>query len=222
MDSDTIQDIDSTIFDLLRTAIEEVVNHYSVNADDLDGSRNLIDLVQELLELYGFIIGVEGQENDVYVAVRDLVTALITDVEHRCMKRRRGRPEISIEEDQLRFLIEQGFTVQDVSRMFQCSRRTIERRMSRYQISYNRFSTLNDDELDSLTSEIAALFPRCGTSMMLGRLRSCGIVIQRERIRESLRRVDPTGVIARTRNCLHRRVYSVPCANALWAHRWPS
>ena len=89
MDSDTIQDIDSTIFDLLRTAIEEVVNHYSVNADDLDGSRNLIDLVQELLELYGFIIGVEGQENDVYVAVRDLVTALITDVEHRCMKRRR-------------------------------------------------------------------------------------------------------------------------------------
>ena len=49
-----------------------------------------------------------------------------------------------------------------------------------------------------------------------GRLRSQGILVQRERIRESIRRVDPIGVELRARRVLHRRMYCVECPNALW------
>ena len=43
-----------------------------------------------------------------------------------------------------------------------------------------------------------------------------GLRIQRERIRESIQRVDPTGIEGRVRRALHRRVYSVASPNALW------
>ena len=43
-----------------------------------------------------------------------------------------------------------------------------------------------------------------------------GIYIQRERIRESLHRVDPSGVHSQMKRVLKRRVYQVECPNALW------
>ena len=51
---------------------------------------------------------------------------------------------------------------------------------------------------------------------MVGRLWSHGIIIQRERVRESLRRVDPVSVVSRKRNTLNRRKYNVQSSNALW------
>lgn len=88
--------------------------------------------------------------------------------------------------------------------------------MADFGIVYSRFANITDLELDTYTCEINSLFPRCGVNLMLSRLRSSGIFVQRERVRESLRRIDPTGVVARCRRSLHRRVYSVPSANALW------
>ncbi len=41
-------------------------------------------------------------------------------------------------------------------------------------------------------------------------------MIQRERVRQSLRRVDPYGVFERCRSILHRRKYNVSSSNALW------
>ena len=40
--------------------------------------------------------------------------------------------------------------------------------------------------------------------------------MQRQRVRESLRRVDPSGVQGRIRRVLHRRTYQVDCPNGLW------
>ena len=51
---------------------------------------------------------------------------------------------------------------------------------------------------------------------MSGRLSSKGIFIQSERVRESLRRVDPLLVRSRCRRILHRREYRVPHPNSLW------
>lgn len=127
-----------------------------------------------------------------------------------------GRPRISREKDQLEFLIEQGFRINDIGNMFSCSRRTVERRMNAYCISSDRYSLMNDLELDTVVKEITVLFPPCGEKSIYGRLRSRGIHIQRERMRASLRRVDPSGVLSRCRSVLHRRVYCVKSANALW------
>lgn len=219
-------DMEDKFLELVQSIAEEILSHYSGNHlnqsrnNTLDRSalslRNFIDVVQYLMELYVLITGGDFEDDDdIYVSLNDLAVAMISEEEHSYVKRK-GRPEVSIDEDQLRFLIEQGFKVIDISRMFKCSRRTIERRMADFGIVYSRFANITDLELDTYTREINSLFPRCGVNLMLGRLRSSGIIVQRERVRESLRRIDPTGVVARCRRSLHRRVYSVPSANALW------
>lgn len=55
-----------------------------------------------------------------------------------------------------------------------------------------------------------------GVSMMRGALLARGIRVQRERVRESLHRVDPISQSIRRRVITYRREYSVPGPNALW------
>ena len=102
-----------------------------------------------------------------------------------------------IEKKVLSFLIEQGFKVNDISDILGCCQRTIERRMQMYGISQYIGSQASDLEFDNAVHQIAALFPRIGAKSVSGRLRSKGILIQHERVRESLRRVDPLSVRAR-------------------------
>ena len=75
---------------------------------------------------------------------------------------------------------------------------------------------ISDAQLDEEVMHISSFHPECGEKTVHRRLKSKGIHVQRERIRQSLRRVDPTGVQARARQVLHRRVYNVPSPNALW------
>jgi len=52
--------------------------------------------------------------------------------------------------------------------------------------------------------------------MMCGYLRANGLVIQRDRVRHSMKRIDPLGSAARWGRGVTRRTYSVPTPNALW------
>lgn len=52
--------------------------------------------------------------------------------------------------------------------------------------------------------------------MVNGCLLSKNILIQRDRIRDAIRRVDPNGVSERRKQSLHRREYYVPGPNSLW------
>ena len=55
-----------------------------------------------------------------------------------------------------------------------------------------------------------------GASMLRGGLRARGIIVQRQRVLESLHRVDPLSQILRRRITTYRRQYSVPGPNSLW------
>ena len=63
--------------------------------------------------------------------------------------------------------------------------------MNVYGISQHNGSQISDLELDHVVCEITALFPRIVEKSVSGRLRSKGIFIQHERVRESFERVDP-------------------------------
>jgi len=52
--------------------------------------------------------------------------------------------------------------------------------------------------------------------MIRGHLRSRGLHIQRDKIRQSLRRIDGEGIAARRLTTIKRRKYSVPSPNFLW------
>lgn len=78
-------------------------------------------------------------------------------------------------------------------------------------------STMSDDELDSLIIRLRHHFRRAGVTMLHGMLQRLGHRVPRERIRQSLVRIDPVQrVFQRIR--IRRRVYRVPGPNSLWHH----
>lgn len=78
-------------------------------------------------------------------------------------------------------------------------------------------SSITDGELDELLLRLRSHYCRAGITMLDGMLRRLGHRIQRERIRQSLTRIDPVQrVFERIR--IRRRVYSVPGPNSLWHH----
>ena len=62
---------------------------------------------------------------------------------------RRGRPPFNVSEDQLIFLVDNGFTIPKISEMLGISKRTVERRMSVFgiRISGELFSVLSQFSL---------------------------------------------------------------------------
>ena len=178
---------------------------------DKDVCNYILEAFEELLK-YGIMVIDNLDLGHVIDIVRDLAVVIL------CASERRGsgRPRLSIGEEQLAYLVEQRFRIQDIANIFGCSNSTIERRMKEYQISIFNSSTISDVDLDSHVREITNLFPRCGEKTVCGRLRSCDIRVPRQRLRESLHRVDPSGIISRCKGVLHRRKYQVPCPNALW------
>lgn len=127
-----------------------------------------------------------------------------------------GRPSLIIEEERLRFFVDSGFKVADMAMLLGVSKRTVERRLSFYQLSTRSFSNISDVDLDDIVRTISNAFPRCGEKITDGRLRSQGILVPRERVRNALKRVDPIGCQLRKKIVLHRRMYNVTSPNALW------
>ena len=78
-------------------------------------------------------------------------------------------------------------------------------------------SAISDDELDELLIRLRRHFRRAGITMLDGMLRRLGYRISRERIQQSLVRIDPIQRIFQ-RIRIRRRVYSVPGPNSLWHH----
>ena len=128
-----------------------------------------------------------------------------------------GRPRFDIPREQLCLLIESQFTVPQIAVMIGVSERIIHRRMSEYGLSiHSTYSEMTDHELDSVVADIHREFPMCGNKQMGGHLLSRGIRVQQYRIRESMRRIDPEGTLARRLNVIHRRYYSVPSPRSLY------
>lgn len=118
---------------------------------------------------------------------------------------------------QITFYLEHGFTIADIAKLFDCSRRTIERRMKDSGITIKgTYSNISDDELLRITHSIISRYPKVGEKVLDGMLRARDIKVQRQRIRDSLIAADPDSHRCRLLTALHRRQYSVECSNALW------
>ena len=90
-------------------------------------------------------------------AIRERVVLDVVAVFHPAKPT--GRPAIDIPGEQLRFLVENGFKITD---MTQYSCRTISRRLKEFSIEYNVYTNINDSQLDEIVSDIAARLPCCG------------------------------------------------------------
>jgi len=89
--------------------------------------------------------------------------------------------------------------------------------MSSFGLSVSgMYSTIDDSHLDALVQHASNEHPGIGIRMLKGFLNSQGFRIQRERIRLSLLRIDPIGIMERWRLTVKRRKYSVRFPLSLW------
>ena len=134
---------------------------------------------------------------------------------HLSMERTLGRPKYSITREQLLTLRETGMKWSKVAECLNISERTLFRRVHEFDI-HGTFSDISNTELDTLLKSIISIAPRAGESYIRGSLKSKGIIVQRWRIRERLRILDPVGRAVRRSQAIQRRVYNVPAPNCLW------
>ncbi|XP_074659295.1 uncharacterized protein LOC141912030 isoform X2 [Tubulanus polymorphus] len=129
----------------------------------------------------------------------------------------RGRPKREIPYQSLEYLILHTFTYKEIGIMFNVCERTIAQRVMEFGLRVSNMSDkLSDDILDDIVADAVAIHPNWGEKLHAGHIQSLGLRVQRDRIRESLRRVDPDGIDERKRKTLKRREYWVPGPNFIW------
>ena len=134
----------------------------------------------------------------------------------------RGRKRYEITKEQLEHLRSLYFSWEAIAGILQVSVSTLHRRREEFGLRDSSFSDISDDELDEIYRSITGdsstglLTPNIGRRRFIGALRSRGLNVQRWRIAECLRRVDPVGTALRWRMAIHRRKYYVPTPNSLW------
>ena len=133
-----------------------------------------------------------------------------------------GRPYLDITRDQLEHLRSIHFTWKQIAKLLNVSYSTVKRRRKEYGMEESRFSSITDNELDAIYANLTSQegsnlgTPNLGRRRFMGALRSRAIRVQRWRVSECIRRVDPIGCALRWRLVIHRRKYFVPTPNSLW------
>ena len=129
----------------------------------------------------------------------------------------RGRPRFDISKEQLLYLCSLSFTWSDIAKLLGVSRMTIYRRRVEYRLTEEPRIVPTDAQLHTVISDIQADQPEIGEVMIMGRIRSMGYKVSRQRLRQEIRNSDPLHVALRWRGGLtSRRPYSVPGPNSLW------
>ena len=129
-----------------------------------------------------------------------------------------GRPRLHISEDVLLNLRSFGFTWEKISEMLLVSRWTLRRRVVEFGLDHTTgFSEISNEQLDTIVTQFLTNHGNLvGYSIVSGHLRSLGLRVQRDRIRESIRRVDSQNSRIRWAVVVSRRSYSVAGPNSLW------
>ena len=79
----------------------------------------------------------------------------------------------------------------------------------------DNFTTITDQDLDTLVSEIQQEMPYIGQRLVRGALRSHGVHVPIIRVQQSILRVDPVNTALRWAAPVYRRSYSVVALNSL-------
>ncbi|TFY60474.1 hypothetical protein EVJ58_g5126 [Rhodofomes roseus] len=130
---------------------------------------------------------------------------------------RRGRPKKVISKAWLEetFAPYRSITIQQAANALGVHWTTVSRYMRKYDISIS-YAPLSDEQVDQLVRAFKVERPNAGIRHVHSYFRTQWLRIQRQRIIDSLHRVDAIGAALRHKKAVARRVYSVPRPNHLW------
>lgn len=129
---------------------------------------------------------------------------------------RRGRPSLVVNIEQVELFRSVGYSWLEVFNLLSVSRITLWRRFRDLNIPTSRFADISDQELDNIVRSIQESHPNVGLVMLHGYVLSHGVTVQRQRLRRSVQRLNPSTGITRWHQVLSRRSYHVPGPNSLW------
>ena len=135
----------------------------------------------------------------------------------------RGRRRYSLSEDTLRNLYGIHRSWEQVAVEIGVSYRTLFRRRHEYGLTVsntrgprNTYTEITQNDLCNIVREVLQILPNAGETFVLGALRQRDIHVQRCKVRDAIRAVDPLSRAMRRSVAILRRVYNFPCPNALW------
>lgn len=128
----------------------------------------------------------------------------------------RGRPPFVISKEQLVYLHSLSFSWSEIASLLGVSRMTLYRRRRDYGMLDELSRSMSGNELHQFVKDIRLELPDVGESIVVGRLRSLGYSIPRERVRAAIRATDPLNTALRWHGTTLRQPYSVPGPNSLW------
>ena len=134
--------------------------------------------------------------------------------EHRS---RRGRPCKVVNEAYLQEATHPSRNIPKtkLAKVLGVHRNTLKKRIDELGVDCE-YSAITDADLDSLVKEYKMKKPDAGLRYVRGHLRSLGIRVQKQRVSNTLKRVDCVGRLIRKRVVIRRRKYFSSRPNALW------
>ncbi|XP_060786524.1 uncharacterized protein LOC132892147 [Neoarius graeffei] len=201
----------------LETISRHLEDHISIIATFTVLMRNV---QQNIAERTLYVI-LEGIYESLREMLAEITLQLEADVQANGMgihsASQRGRPKYNIPAAQLIHMRDLGFSWMAISRMLSVNIRTLyNHRTQLGLVDYGSFTDIANVDLDRLIAEILRQTPGSGETYITGSLRGRRIRVQRWRVRERLRTVDPVGRALRGRRAIQRRVYNVSAPNQVW------
>lgn len=107
-------------------------------------------------------------------------------------------------------------SISRLARLLGVHRHTLRKYLRQYQIDTS-FTTLTDNDLDTIVKRFREVRPDSGIRYLVGFLRQKQLRVQSNRVVSSIKRVDPIGHVLHTqRQAIKRREYKVSRPNAVW------
>ena len=131
----------------------------------------------------------------------------------RQQSNRPGRPRLDISQEAISFLQSIHNSWTEVADVLGVTYRTILRRRNESGMPIANlhgpregYSSLSDEDLRNTIREILRTLPNAGETYIIGALRTRGIIVQRYRVRDALREIDPVSrAIRRTLSIVRRQ-----------------
>ena len=168
-------------------------------------AERLLGLIIQTQAQYPNVTGIDDLEETIRVILDKVLQEISQDTQSSstpfvvCESEGKGAPKYQISQQELELYVANGFTIKLIVEMLQVSSRTVMRRLHDFGIKLSgKFSVISDEELDREVELILFQFPNSGYKKMRGYLTSNGYNIQEYRVHESMRRVDPEGVMLRS------------------------
>ena len=204
-----IAEAHAVVLDMAVCLTRTLCDCFSVDPNDRNELELLSKCLTDVLNSWSHYINI-GSASPTTVAGQTAAT--------KTCSLKPGRPLYDISCETLEELRALGFSWTKIAQFLGVSRWTIHRRVEEFHLQDMKgFSDLSDEKLDDIVKRYLSTHGSAtGQGYVAGYVKSLGYRVQRQRIRESMARMDPKNNVLRWGALVSRRTYQVPWPNSLW------